>query len=113
MNRQNGLIIDDENAHIKQSIGDILTTPIGSRIQRRDYGSNIPKLIYRPISRELMLQLASAAVMAITKWEPRVKIKRFAVILTDTGKITANLNYNKTSNNEHIDIDNLILGTRS
>ncbi len=38
--------------HLKQSIIDILTTPIGSRIMRREYGSRLFELIDRPINRD-------------------------------------------------------------
>jgi hypothetical protein len=31
--------------HLKQSIIDILTTPIGSRVMRRDYGSRLFELV--------------------------------------------------------------------
>ena len=35
-------------AHLRQSIGDILSTPIGSRVMRREYGSLVPALIDKP-----------------------------------------------------------------
>ena len=31
--------------HLRQSVTDILTTPMGSRVQRRRYGSEVPELI--------------------------------------------------------------------
>ena len=31
--------------HLRQSIRDILTTPIGSRVMRRDYGSRLFELL--------------------------------------------------------------------
>ena len=31
--------------HLRQSISDILTTPMGTRIERRTYGSMVPDLI--------------------------------------------------------------------
>ena len=74
MNRFTGEKITSETEHIKQSIADILLTPIGSRLQRRDYGSRIPELIDRPMNHALLLQLAASAVMALHKWEPRVTI---------------------------------------
>lgn len=42
MNRYTGETLKNESDHIKQSIADILLTPVGSRIQRREYGSLIP-----------------------------------------------------------------------
>ncbi|WP_443091778.1 GPW/gp25 family protein [Basfia succiniciproducens] len=109
MNRDTGKTLTDESDHIKQSVADILTTQIGTRIARRDYGSNIPKLIDRPIDRILMLQLASSAVMALTKWEPRIKISQFKPSLND-GKITATLVGTRNSTGSSIKYDNLLLG---
>lgn len=79
MNRHNGTLLKDENAHIRQSIADILLTPVGSRVMRRDYGSKLFELIDRPISMALALQLSAASVMALKKWEPRVEVTRFKV----------------------------------
>lgn len=63
--------------HIQQSIANILNTPVGSRVMRREYGSLLPELIDRPFSDSLMLQVYAATVIAITRWEPRVRIERF------------------------------------
>ena len=46
--------------HIAQSIGDILTTPLGSRVMRRDYGSLLPQLIDAPLNRATALLLIAA-----------------------------------------------------
>lgn len=60
--------------HIRQSVRDILTTPIGSRVMRREYGSLLPELIDRPLTDALMLQAYAATVMALIRWEPRVRV---------------------------------------
>ena len=90
MNRHTGAKIDNERDHIRQSIADILLTPIGSRIQRRDYGSLIPQLLNRPINHALLLQLSAAAVMALNKWEKRVQVSAFKPRI-EAGKIQADL----------------------
>ncbi len=36
--------------HLHQSIADILSTPIGTRVMRRDYGSRLPELIDAPMT---------------------------------------------------------------
>lgn len=77
----------DEVAHIRQSIGDILTTPIGSRVERRPYGSIIPDLIDHPYNAANRLRIMSATVMAIQRWEPRVRITRVNVAATTSGRI--------------------------
>lgn len=60
--------------HIQQSISNILSTPIGSRIQRREYGSMLSELIDQPTNSAVMMQLRAAVVMAIAQWEPRVRL---------------------------------------
>ncbi|KMK50716.1 hypothetical protein RO21_10235 [[Actinobacillus] muris] len=79
MNRQTGERLESEIEHIKQSISDILLTPKGSRIMRRDYGSHLLKLIDRPLSAGLALQISAACVMALKQWEPRIEVKAFKV----------------------------------
>src|SRR5690554_4657164 len=60
--------------HIEQSVRDILTTPIGSRVMRRDYGSLLPELIDMPLNDATLLQAYSASVMALIRWEPRIRV---------------------------------------
>ena len=64
-----------EIAHIKQSITNILTTPIGSRIMRRDYGSRIFEKIDNPINGELVAEIYSDVVEALFTWEPRFEVE--------------------------------------
>lgn len=62
--------------HLAQSIADILTTPLGSRIMRRDYGSLLPRLIDQPFNGSTCLQLYAATAIAIMRWEPRIRLTR-------------------------------------
>ncbi|WP_447555692.1 GPW/gp25 family protein [Vreelandella sp. EE22] len=73
MNAQTGQRLDGLE-HIRQSIADIITTPIGSRIMRRDYGSLVPELLDRPLSDALLMQVYAATVIAVSRWEPRIQI---------------------------------------
>lgn len=77
MNRHTGQRLTDENSHIKQSVADILITPIGTRVMRREYGSQLFELIDRPLNSVLALQIAAASVMALKKWESRIEVTRF------------------------------------
>ncbi|MCE1782060.1 baseplate assembly protein, partial [Enterobacter hormaechei] len=47
MNRQTGRSLTDLD-HVRQSVSDILLTPVGSRLERRTYGSLLPELIDWP-----------------------------------------------------------------
>ena len=66
-------------AHISQSIADILTTPLGSRVMRRDYGSLVPYLIDQPDNAATQIRVLGAAAGAIMRWEPRVTLQRAAL----------------------------------
>ena len=73
--------------HLKQSVRDILTTPLASRVMRREYGSLVPDLIDEPMNNTTRLQCMSAAVIALTRWEPRIAWKaggRAGVTLSGT-----------------------------
>ncbi len=73
MNCQTGLSIS-EVEHIRQSVRDILVTPVGSRVMRREYGSLLSALIDQPQTPALRLQIMAACYSAILKWEPRVSL---------------------------------------
>ncbi|EFL0997724.1 baseplate assembly protein [Escherichia coli] len=73
MNRHTGLSIS-EVEHIRQSVRDILVTPVGSRVMRREYGSLLSALMDQPQTPALRLQIMAACYSAIQKWEPRVSL---------------------------------------
>lgn len=77
MNSSTGLSIS-EAEHIRQSVRDILVTPIGSRVMRREYGSLLSALIDQPQTPGLRLQIMAACYSAIQKWEPRITLTAIA-----------------------------------
>ncbi len=68
------------DAHLVQSIADILTTPIGTRVMRRDYGSALFELIDAPLNALTRLRLFAATADALRRWEPRIRLTRVALI---------------------------------
>lgn len=62
-------------AHVVQSIEDILTTPVLTRVMRRLYGSDSPKLIDAPMNQASLLALYVAIAEALAAWEPRYELK--------------------------------------
>jgi phage baseplate assembly protein W len=78
LNRDNGGTVTDE-AHISQSVTDILTTPKGSRLMRRDYGSDIPALLDGSMNDALRLRVIAAIYESLTTWEPRITVSRVTV----------------------------------
>ena len=75
MDRSTGAPLDGD-AHLAQSIGDILTTPVGTRVMLRDYGSMLFELIDRPINAATRLLFLAASADAIARWEPRIRLTR-------------------------------------
>lgn len=73
MSRHSGRTVEDM-AHINQSVSDILRTPVGSRVMRRNYGSLLSELTDQPQNAALRLQIMVACYSAILKWEPRISL---------------------------------------
>lgn len=104
MNRSTGAAIGI-NAHIAQSIGDILTTPIGSRVMRRDYGSLLPDLIDAPFNDATRLQAYAATAMALMRWEPRIRLSRVGLQLGDRpGQVVLDLEGARVDSNEPLNL---------
>jgi phage baseplate assembly protein W len=58
-------------AHVEQSLADIFTTRLATRVMRRTYGSDVLKLQDAPATDAVILEIFSAWAEAIYKWEPR------------------------------------------
>lgn len=69
----------DGTAHLAQSVADILTTPIGTRVMRRDYGSMLFDLIDQPLNAATRLLIFAATALALTRWEPRLRLRKVAL----------------------------------
>lgn len=74
-------------AHLRQSIVDILTTPLGSRVMRRDYGSRLYQLVDAPVNRAFFVEVYSAVAEALIKWEPRFQLTRVQVEAVTAGRV--------------------------
>lgn len=90
MNAETGKPLDGMD-HLIQSIRDILTTPIGTRVMLREYGSSLPDLIDRPMNRFLRIEIYVAVIDALERWEPRFRITRVQVAEAIAGAMTLDL----------------------
>lgn len=108
MNIQNGKPISGV-AHLKQSITNILTTPRGSRIMRREYGSNLFNRIDNPINGELIANIYSDVVEAIFNFEPRFEVSNITVDSVLPGKIILSLEGTYLPTNESLKIENITI----
>lgn len=94
MNQQNGRTITDLD-HVRQSVRDILITPIGTRIARREYGSLIPELIDQPQNPALRLQVMAAVYGALCRWEPRIRLTAIQISSATDGSMVVVLTGNR------------------
>ncbi|MCE9939465.1 GPW/gp25 family protein [Serratia liquefaciens] len=88
-NSGTGTLTDTD--HVWQSANDILLTPIGSRVMRRNYGSLVPDLLDSPQNDITRLQLMSATVIALAAWEPRLALDTINISYSPTGAVTAEM----------------------
>ncbi|MFV0625198.1 GPW/gp25 family protein [Sphingomonas sp. ac-8] len=67
------------DAHLEQSLGRLLSTPIGTRVMRRDYGSALFELVDKPLSPLTRMRAFAATAVAIARWEPRLRLTRVSL----------------------------------
>lgn len=96
--------------HLKQSIEDILTTPVGSRVHRRDYGSRLRELVDRPINSSLVADLVAATAEALDRWEPRLRLEQVKIDgVSAEGQIALSLVGYYLIDGKRIEIEGLVV----
>lgn len=108
MNRHTGQRIGND-AHLRQSIADILTTPVGTRVMRREYGSMIPELIDQPMNEGTTLRIYAATVYAIISNEPRLQVNQVRLSINDQGQPTITLDGDRTDTRTPVRLEALPL----
>lgn len=86
LNKITGKTVSDI-AHLQQSVGDILTTPIGSRVMRREYGSHLFALIDQPANGAGLMRLKAAAADALMRWESRIRLSHISANVEASGRL--------------------------
>jgi len=77
--------------HLRQSVRDILSTPLGSRVMRRDYGSRLFEMVDAPVNRSTLVEIYAATSTALRKWEPRLKVETVRVSKVEAGTLEVSL----------------------
>lgn len=103
-NRETGKRLSGR-AHLRQSVEDILTTPIGSRVMLREYGSNLPDLVDRPQDELTNLKIIAATASALAKWEPRLTVNSVSVARDGDGAQLLTIEGISKEDNEALTID--------
>lgn len=87
LNRITGQLLDGW-PHVEQSINVLITTALGSRVERRNIGSRLPRLVDSPISAATVVDFYAATAGVIDKWEPRFKLVRVRMDEAVKGHLT-------------------------
>lgn len=89
--------------HLYQSIGLILTTPIGSRLQRRRFGSELFDLVDAPNNAATRLRVYAAIATALMRQEPRLQLRRVGLAeVTSDGNVVFDIEGTATDTGEPI-----------
>ncbi len=96
--------------HIEQSVRDILTTRKGTRVMRRDYGSDLPLLIDNPLNQRTIGLIRSETVTALEKWEPRLRCDECKVTSVGAGFATLDLTFTFLVDGRELTINDLRVG---
>lgn len=100
----------DGLAHLRQSIRDILTTPLGTRVMRRDYGSRLFALIDAPLNNATSLQITAATIEALARWEPRIAVQRVRTTSARPGHVSLDIEGTYTITGRPVLIEGLEVG---
>jgi uncharacterized protein len=104
MHASNGRRLD-EVADIVQSVTKILTTPIGSRVMRRTFGSAIFDLVDSPVNPVGALRLIAATADAIERWERRISLRSAQVTPAIDGKTLLRIDATVTATGRALTMD--------
>ena len=96
--------------HLKQSIADILNTPIGSRVMRRDYGSRLFELIDAPINRSTVVDIVAETAEALMKWEDRLVVSAVDVTSAVVEQIVLRITGKYKLDGKTVQLDGIVVG---
>ncbi|MCE5980468.1 MULTISPECIES: GPW/gp25 family protein [unclassified Pseudomonas] len=91
-------------AHLRQSIEDILTTPLGSRRMRPEYGSKLRRFVDLPVNEGWKSAVQAEVARALGRWEPRLKLERVRVTGVVGGRITLQLSGQYLGANQTLEV---------
>ncbi|WP_312392021.1 GPW/gp25 family protein [Pseudomonas sp.] len=103
MDRRTGLPLSGLG-HLRQSIEDILTTPIGSRRMRPEYGSRLRRYVDLPVNDGWKSSVQAEVARALGRWEPRFRLERVRVTAVVDGQITMQLTGEYLGNSSVIEV---------
>jgi phage baseplate assembly protein W len=71
---QGGLALTSERSEIEQAILIILTTSLGQRVMRPEFGCRLQELVFAPNDNQTAAQARRFVEEALGRWEPRIEL---------------------------------------
>lgn len=69
---QGGIQATVAQVNLRESIHIILSTRLGERVYRPDFGSRLSELVFEPINSSTLTMIVVYVEEALRKWEPRI-----------------------------------------
>lgn len=103
-----------ELEHIRESLLDILSTPLYRRTQRGWYGSKLNTRVDKPVNRATISDMRMDVAEAVDRCEPRVNITNTGLDLTklDEGIIIVSVTVRIKATGAEVDFDDLFIRVR-
>ena len=73
--------------HLRQSIADILGTPLGSRVMLPEYGSKVRRFVDLPVNAGWKSAVQAEAARALGRWEKRLVLESIQVVAVLDGQV--------------------------
>ena len=70
-----GFALIDGEDNVAQSIEMILSTALGERQMRFTFGSQLPQMIFQPITSSTLVEIEESARQALLNWERRIVVR--------------------------------------
>ena len=90
---------------IKQSLVILLSTTLGERVMRSDYGANLHQQVFEPMDAAFQTFVTSIVSDAITNYETRINLDSVDVAIeNEEGRIELTINFTIISSNSRANI---------
>ncbi|WP_067517843.1 GPW/gp25 family protein [Endozoicomonas ascidiicola] len=99
----------DRAGRLRQSVTTILTTPVTSEPMRREFGSNIFKLIDKNVTATWLTSLYAEAAEAISRWEPDFQVTGFEPVMSTPGNVAVHIHGVDTLSGTRLTLENITL----
>lgn len=104
MDRHTGALISGQS-YLVQRVQDVVTTRVGTRIIRRQYGGSLPDLVDRKVVPATFTRAAAAIAATLMQWVPDFKIRRISWLQLQPGQVIAVLSGTERATGQPLSVE--------